>query len=397
MNTTFRDRCASTTLLTRAAGWCAATIASLLPLRTVPAVETAPAVVARPSGLPIASAGGTPAELGAAMGAAFRTEIPSLLRLMSVRAAGLRLFSSAKIAALVAAVPERYLTEIRATAAACGVNADQLIAANALVDTQCSALVAPATADRPQRIARNMDFFPATALGAEGTVLLAWSATGAHRVVSVGWPGTVGVVSGMNDAGLTACILLNHEGEERRGGEPILLRIRTMLEACATVDEAVATFAASPVASGHYVLVADGATSAVIWQTAEGVQRNDARDGWLSCSNGARKDGLAIDERGSALGARFGCNADPLMMRQSLSATYLTGINAQSMVFTPATRGLELALGGDDQPAALQTWRRVDLSGLLAGNDPSTVTIEVLPRVEPLRHFLSPNTDAVNR
>jgi hypothetical protein len=388
MSTYFRDRCASATLLTTAAGCFAATIAALLPLRTLPAVEVVPAAVARPGGLPIAAAAGTPEEMGAAIGAAFRGEIPQLLRLMGVRTAGLRLLAPAKLKALTGAVPERYRRELTALAAACGVDADDLIAANALVDTQCSALVAPAVGDQPQRVARNMDFFPAAALGSKGTVLLALSATGAHRVVSVGWPGTVGVVSGMNDAGLTANILLNHGGSEHRGGEPILLRIRTLLETAATVDEAVALFAASPVASGHYVLLADGTTSAVVWQTEQGVQRDDARDGWLSCSNGARTAGLAVDERGRTLREFISGTPDDAWMRRCLSATYLKGINAQAMVFTPATRSLDLALGSGTQPAALQAWRRLDLTGLLAGGEPAAVTVADLPRVEPLGHFL---------
>jgi hypothetical protein len=58
------------------------------------------------------------------------------------------------------------------------------------------------------------------------------------------------------------------------------------------------------------------------------------------------------------------------------------------MVFTPATRSLDLALGSGTQPAALQAWRRLDLTGLLAGGEPAAVTVADLPRVEPLGHFL---------
>jgi len=370
-------------------GWMASAIASLFPITSLHAQEAAPAPIHRHGDLTITSSAGEPAAMGAALGSAFRREIPPLLSLMGIRTVGLELFSAKKLKALLAAIPERYRTEITAMAQASGVPEDKLLAANALVDTQCSALVAPATADRPQRIARNMDFFPAEALG-KGTVLIRFAPVGRHALVSIGWPGTAGVVSGINDVGLTACILLNHNGESRTGGEPILLRIRTLLETCATVDEAVAAFAASPVASGHYVLLADGTTSAVTWQEPDGVHRHDPAAGWLACSNGERNQhGTAADERGTTLQALVGHGEpDPAWMRQSLTTTYLKGINAQAMVFTPATRTLELALGSSTAPAALQTWKRIELAGLLAGEAPDTVVITDLPKSEPLTHFL---------
>jgi hypothetical protein len=221
-------------------------------------------------------------------------------------------------------------------------------------------------------------------------VLIRFAPVGRHALVSVGWPGTAGVVSGINDAGLTACILLNHHGIGRAGGEPILMRIRTLLETCSSVDEAVTAFAASPVASGHYVLLADGATAAVTWQEPDGPRRHDPTNGWLACSNGTRDPhGMAADERGTTLQQLIGQGEpDPAWMRQSLTSTYLKGINAQAMVFTPATRTLELALGSSHAPAALQSWRRIELAGLLAGDGPDTVPVCDLAKSRPLTHFL---------
>jgi hypothetical protein len=387
--TRIRDRLASKSRTITALGWLVSAIATLFPVARLGAAEAVAAPVHRLGDLSITSTAGEPAAMGAALGAAFRTEIPPLLGLMGLRTIGLKIFARAKLKRLLAAIPERYRAEITAMAQTSGVEAEQLLAANALVDTQCSALIAPASADRPQRIARNMDFFPADALG-HGTVLIRFAPVGRHALVSVGWPGTAGVVSGINDVGLTACILLNHAGCDRPGGEPILLRIRTLLETCTTVDEAVAAFAASPVASGHYVLLADGATAAVTWQEPDGPRRHDPAAGWLACSNGVRgDDGRAADERGTTLQGLIGHGEpDPAWMRQSLTSTYLKGINAQAMVFTPATRTLELALGSASAPAALQTWRRIELAGLLAGAGPATVPVSDLPKSQPLTHFL---------
>ena len=388
-STRFRDRCASRPRIISALGWMVSTIARWFPITHRHAQESVPAPVHRHGDLTITSSVGEPAAMGAALGSAFRHEIPPLLSLMGIRTVPLKLFAAKKLRTLIGAIPERYRIEITAMAQASGVDEDKLLAANALVDTQCSALVAPATAQRPQRIARNMDFFPADDLG-KGTVLIRFAPVGRHALVSVGWPGTAGVVSGINDVGLTACILLNHNGASRVGGEPILMRIRTLLETCTTVEAAVETFGVSPVASGHYVLIADGTTAAVIWQEPDGVHRHDPTAGWLSCSNGERhQHGTPADERGLALQALVNhSEPDPAWMRQILTTTYLTGINAQAMLFTPATRTLELALGGPTTPAALQPWRRIELAGLLAGDAPDSVTITDLPKSEPLTHFL---------
>ena len=67
------------------------------------------------------------------------------------------------------------------------------------------------------RVARNMDFFPAKLLG-PGTVLTVWRRPGVRTVIGVGWPGYAGIVSGMNDAGLSVCILLQHGAPAETNG-----------------------------------------------------------------------------------------------------------------------------------------------------------------------------------
>ncbi|MCK6487805.1 MAG: C45 family peptidase [Planctomycetes bacterium] len=391
--TRLSDRLANTRFLALAGEWLAGVLAASLPHQTAIASDAAPdaPIEARRAvvgGVVIASAGGSGAEIGSQLGARFRSEIGSLLPLMDIRSRTGHLTNRARWRALEQAVPERWREEIRATAAAAGVAEGSLIAANVLTDTQCSALVSPPLDGRPLMVARNMDFFPAAALG-PGTVVMALRPAGRHAFVNVGWPGLAGVVSGMNDAGLTACVLLNHQGRARCEGMPVLFALRTLLEDCASLDQALAALAATPVASPHYILLADQASSALAWHDRDGFHSHRPEAGWLACSNGPRTaDGMPDDDRGTRL-RQLGrgvapAEVDPAWMRRSLTATYLAGINAQAMLFVPATRRLELATGTGLHPAALQPWHGLDCAPLLAGGDPAGTTVADLPAAVPL-------------
>ena len=340
---------------------------------------------------PIARYSGTPEKIGDEAGQDDPGRIRSLMRMMTLRTLPARWFHPQRVASLIAGISTDHRAEIHALARAASVSEASMLAANVLVDSQCSALVSPASEQQPLRVARNMDFFPATTLGRR-TVLTIVRPAGKHAFASIGWPGFVGVVSGTNDAGLTACILVNHDSGYVPGGQPICFRMREMLEGCATVDEAVACFAAAPIASSHYVLLADATTSTLVWQGRDGLVHRDApHNGWLACSNGRRSvDGLPLDWRGrrlQSLGAGFSCDTvTEADMRQALTATYLTWINAQAMVFVPATKTLELAVGGMWHPAACSAWYRIELQPLFDDQPLSDVTVTTLASVPPLSH-----------
>lgn len=258
--------------------------------------------------------------------------------------------------------------EIAAFAAAAGLDPGRLLAANAILETLCTAAVHVPSA----LVARNMDFFPPLIL-ARHTVIQVVRAPGRLAYAAVGWPGMVGVISGMNEAGLAACVLLNWLGADPGDGEPLALRVRRLLQACRTVDEAWSHFAASPVGSEHFVLVADPRDAAVLWWTPQGPRRDDpGDDGWLFASNWPRAGARprSDDRRGVALAEA--CLAaprpEPAALRRALAAAYLRGLNAQAMIFDLAARRLELALAEPGRPAArARTWRIVELAPLLEG------------------------------
>ena len=364
---------------------------AVLGLGRIQAQEWAPASHAHGSlavvdGLAVAVISGDDAAVGAAEGALYGDRIAKLLGLMSIQPRLLLMRNTARFQATVRAIPAPVRQRLTEVARHSNVAATTLIEANALVDAQCSAAVALPHQGEPLRVARNMDFFPATTLGPL-TVVQVTRLTGQRPYASIGWPGSAAVISGMNDAGLVACILLNHEGPDLAGGEPVGLRLASILGQDGDLEAAVQRFAATPVGSSHYVLLADATSAAVVWQEADGLHRDDPRNGWLSASNGPRVAGAPGEDRGRCLSGHCQGPADAARMRQLLTSSYLPAINAQAMVFEPATRTLELALGTGNHPAACQRWWRIELEPLLAGAAPGTAVVSRLAASVNLPHY----------
>ena len=345
------------------------------------------------AGLPMAVVSGSASEVGTAEGVLFRNRVKPLLGLMRIHPRLLLARPTTRFQTTVASISADDRIRLTALGTVADVPPNTLIEANALVDAQCSAVISLAHGDEPLRVARNMDFFPAKALG-PGTVLEVVRLTGCRPYASITWPGSAAVISGMNDAGLVACILLNAEGPELPGAEPVGLRLARILQHAPDVATAVVTFSATPVASSHYVLFADPRTATVVWRDVDGVHRDDPSGRWLTATNGPRADHQPTDVRGLTLNnacrGKSGDNAssaDAAWMRQVLTTSYLPGINAQSMVFTPATCSLELAVGTGSHPAAKSTWWQIDLADVFADGNLSRVQVQTLAASVPLPHY----------
>ncbi|MBA2480896.1 MAG: hypothetical protein H0V44_09550 [Planctomycetes bacterium] len=347
--------------------------------------------------LPLIELSGAPTDLGASAGRLLAGQIRPLLRLMGLHPPLIAARLLGRVEPLTTGIPDAHRLEIAAMAAAVGIPASRLERANLVVDTCCSALVrgADPTAGRPLAIGRNMDFYPAAVLG-PGTMVALMRPTGKHAFVSVGWPGYAGVVSGMNAHGVCACILLNYGAHGVRPGTPIGFRAREVLEDAHDLAGAIARFSSSPVASSHYLLMADASGAAVCWHDGQRVHRHDLdQRGWLACSNGGRDPVTrqAIDDRGRCLRSlATGAPADPMRteawLRRAMTASYLRGINTQAMLFVPEKRILQLALGTGIRAAALNHWIDLDLTQAFAGAPLATAPLSRLPPVpDPARHY----------
>ncbi|MCS6969747.1 MAG: C45 family peptidase [Planctomycetota bacterium] len=272
---------------------------------------------------------------------------------------------------LAAHIAEDDRREVLAFAECAGLDPQRLLVAQAILETLCTAAVHVPNA----LIARNMDFFPPVIL-ARHTLLQVVRAPQAHAYLAVGWPGLVGVISGVNEHGLVACVLLNWLGDELPPAEPLALRARAILQRCRSVDEAWALFAQRPVGSPHFLLLADVRRALVAWWTLAGPRCDEAGpDGWLFASNWPRAGPLPRD--GDVRGARLlaACRAlpspgDPEALRATLATSYLPGLNAQAMLFDLRRQRLHLALAEPGLPAACASWREIAWPPLFAAGQP---------------------------
>ncbi len=153
----------------------------------------------------------------------------------------------------------RFRRELRELADHVGVDWRWLMLANVSYDLTlaymgCSTVALP-TPDGPV-LARNLDWWPEDLLAAASCVLR-YVQGGQQRFAVAGWPGSVGVVSGMSSRGFAVVLnaVLCTEGH-RKTGYPVLLWLRKVLEDADGFDQAVAMLAQQKLFTGALLTVA---------------------------------------------------------------------------------------------------------------------------------------------
>jgi hypothetical protein len=232
----------------------------------------------------------------------------------------------------------------------------------------CSSLAVPGerSATGGPVLGRNLDFFPLGYLHEYSLVTVYTPATG-RKFVAVGFPGTVGCFSGMNDAGLA---VVTHEvfGAPGRGfdprGVPFASAVRRVLETCSTVAEAEAAFRAMPRTTAISIVLCDRETAAVLEVLPGIVDRPRPVRGASVCTNHFVAPGLALSNPPDTFGSdrrhrilcRLAESHDRLGVTDVFRALHLVNMGPmtmQSMVFEPVPLRLHLAIG--EGPATLRT------------------------------------------
>jgi predicted choloylglycine hydrolase len=250
-------------------------------------------------GMPVLSVAGSPEEIGeqiAVLGIRPAPRLPSYPRDM-LRQHGLELFWQPLLGisqVLLERFPRDYRREYDAMIRA-GVDPDALQAGNTFFDIKrlvaCSALIVD-----PQRSAtqgplmgRNLDFETLGYLH-EYSVITAYRPDGKHAFVSVGFPGLIGCLSGMNDAGLSVAVLevfLANDASLRfdPNGIPFAMLVRRLLEECATVEEALKLLCSLRRGCRLNLAVCDRQGGAVFEMTPDTVVVRRAPTGVTPCAN----------------------------------------------------------------------------------------------------------------
>ena len=180
---------------------------------------------------------------------------------------------------------------------------------------------------------------------------------GKKAFASVGFPGLIGVASGMNENGVA--ITINEITSSADGsakfdpeGTPMVLLIRRLLEECASVDEVERLLKATPRTTMFCLTVADRKTSAIFEITTKSVGRRGAEHDVTTCTNHFRTAGLSN-------GGERNCWRYPKLdaarrgdsklgvedVTRALDSVAQGPNTIQHMIFEPETLRLHVALG----------------------------------------------------
>jgi isopenicillin-N N-acyltransferase-like protein len=258
---------------------------------------------------------------------------------------------------LVMQAPERHQQELAAIAKHSDLSSDKLAVGNTLLELRrlgCSAIVVePArSATGGPIFGRNFDFLTLGELD-QYSMVIVYRPEGKHAFESVGFPGMVGAISGMNDAGLavgTLDVEQSADGSRKFNptGVPLAFVFRRILEECTTVDEAEALLKSIKPTTWMNLTVCDRDGGATFEITPDHIGRRDDEDGLVRCTNHFRCEGMSVGEECWRFDLLTDVPNQPLdvaAVQQRLDAANQGDLTLQTMVFEPRELVLHLAIG----------------------------------------------------
>ncbi len=155
------------------------------------------------------------------------------------------------------------------------------------------------SADSSLLIGRNFDFYVGDAF-AENKLVTFCAPSKGYKFASIGWPGMIGVLSGMNEAGLTVTINAAKSAMPTSSATPISILTREILQYASTIDEAFAiaqkrkTFVSESILIGS---AKDGRAAIIEKSPEKTVLFNGKEKDRIVCTNHYQSEASAKDER----------------------------------------------------------------------------------------------------
>ena len=186
------------------------------------------------------------------------------------------------------------------------------------------------------------------------------------------FPGVFGVISGMNDAGLSLAVNEILETKDAAVkfnplGTPKLLLLRRVLEECATLDEAEKLMTAATRTGMMAVTICDTKEGAVLEITPKSVVRRKATDGVCTATNHFRTKELCVADKCVRLDELDASRRKEKLtvadVGDALHAARFGDLTMQTMIFEPASLRLHLAFGL--LPSSAMPRETLDLEPLL--------------------------------
>jgi hypothetical protein len=324
---------------------------------------------------------GTPEEMGKQMGEMCGASLRHLVEANLKKLPGIWNNDEAALASaqrFAAGIPDEQMRELRATAAAAGIDEKWLVLAATVIEVHqeskaCAAVAAwgSATFGGETIVGRNLDWFDFGKLHEHGVIVVRHPDEG-RAFLSCGYPGLPGVLTGMNADGVFTADLVQYSRAKvpaGEGGIPVMSLQRLVLERCSTAEEAAALIESSPRTVAQNYIVADAAKALFLETDGAGARRRApvkdtlAGTNWAAEERGKVKGDMrftnlcrSIDRRSGSVGISE--------IEEALGAANTGPLSVMSIVARPASRSLRVSTGS--VPACKGPFVVVDGAALLA-------------------------------
>lgn len=335
--------------------------------------------------VPVLLVAGAPEEIGRQKGTLVGKEASSLIEFPKLMAKALgadeqlpKLLTACQ--QLVPQIPAGYAAELKSLSKQSGLPEAEVIGGNTLMDVYrgnwgCSSLLVEAERSKTKQplFARNLDF-PSFGMLDKYSLVTVYRPKGKHAFASIDFPGLVGVLSGMNDAGL--CVAVHNVYRTGDGspmfnpkGMPYTLCFRQMLEDCTTVAEAEKLLRDSPRTTMLNLGVCDLKNVAVFELTPNTVVVRKPERGTMGCTNHFRMEPLTVTKSCWRFDQLEKAQSEgPFSVEElekKLHLVHQGPLTVQSMVFEPAALKLHVSLAG--VPTSDGPYRELNLKELFEG------------------------------
>ncbi len=287
--------------------------------------------------------------------------------------------------------PAAYRTEFETAVRVGGIDRESLMVGNTAFDLKhlisalfgCSALVVDAERSATGKLffGRNMDHWSMGYLH-HYTLVTICRPKDKHSYCSIGFAGMLGVISGMNDAGLSVAVLETTGAPAEEGpaysldGVPFALCYRKLLEECTTVDEALSALRKMKRTTTNNLVVCDRNTAAVFEITPSRVVVRKPENGIGTCTNHfclpevrlskpknthTTLDRMATLEKVRSGNGKLGVEE----VRRHLDSVNQGENTLQTMVFEPDSLTIHLAVLDGKVPSSSQKLKSLCVADLL--------------------------------
>lgn len=335
-------------------------------------------------GVPVLSLRGTPTDIGEQFGVLAIRNAPDLSGLHQRFLADTG--NTKRYPYIVAAaeklkpnIPSHLAVELQAAAKAAGRDESLLLFANTIADLTsglgCSTVVVETSRSITEGpiFGRNFDWMPTRGIH-EHTLIAIYRGQGKRTFAAITIVPIGGVISGMNDAGLSITINEIYLRKSKDGakfnwqGVPLLLAFRRVLEECATVSDAEKLLRSLPRTTSCCLTLCDRQGGAVFEITPENLEVRPPEHGVTCCTNHFRTERLCVDnkcwryEKLEPLCRPGGGKLGVSDIFTQLDQVHQGKHTLQCMIFEPAIRVLHFAYG--DGPATKLKPVRLNLGKL---------------------------------